>query len=128
MMSNVNFLLLLHGEVVVGLMASFLIALIVFPAVAFWLWKCPPHTPALPAAIYLLVGTIFCAVFMASDKDYLLILAAAYSFPWSFLLILLSTILEVNLGESLLFLGVMINAFLIYKIGKASKNRVEYHL
>jgi len=128
MMSSVKLLLFLHGEIVVGLMASFLLALLVFPAVAFWLWKRPPSKPALPAVVYLLVATVFCAALMATDKDYLLMVAAAFSFPWSFLLILLSTILEVDLGVSLLFLGVIINAFLIYKIGKSSKNRAKYHL
>jgi Cu/Ag efflux pump CusA len=120
-------LLLLHGEIVVGLMASFLLALIVFPVAAFWLWKRPPRTPALSAVVYLLAAFVICVMAVALDKDYLLMLAAAFSFPWSFLLILLSTVLEVDFGGSLLFLGVIINAFLIYKVGKASKNRAEQH-
>jgi len=43
MLSSVSFLLLFHGEMVLGLMASFLLALIVFPAAAFWLWLRPPR-------------------------------------------------------------------------------------
>ncbi len=127
-MSSVKFLLLLDGDLVVGLMAGSLLGLIVFSAAAFWLWKRPPRTPALPAVVYLLAAFVFCVVAMASDKDYLLILAAVFSFPWSFLLITLGSFLEVDLVSSLLFLGVMINAFLIYQIGKAAKNRNEQHL
>lgn len=108
-----------------GLMASLLLALLLFPVVVFWLWKRPPRTPALPAVVYLLTAFVFCVVAMAYDKDFLLILAAVFSFPWSFLLIILGAFLEVDLGTSIVFPGLMINAFLIYQIGKASKNRIE---
>lgn len=128
MILSVKFLLLLHGDLVVGLMAGSLLGLIVFSAAAFRLWKRPPRTPALPAVVYLLAVSVFCVVAMASDIDSLLILAAVFSFPWSFLWIILSTFLEVDFGESFLFLGVMINAFLIYQIGKAAKNRNEQSL
>ena len=127
-MSSVKFLLLLDIDLIVGLMASSLPALVVFSAATFWLWKRPPRTPALLAALYLLAASVFCVVAIASDSDYLLVPAAVLSFPWSFLLIILGSILEVDLGASIVFPGLMINAFLIHLIGKAVKNRNEQHL
>lgn len=127
-MSSVKFLLLLHGDLLLGLMAGSLLGLIVSSAAVFWLWKRPPRAPALPALVYLLAVFVFCIVAMASDKDSLLILAAIFSFPWSFVWVILGSFLEVDFGESFLFLGIMINAFLVYQIGKTAKNRNEQQL
>lgn len=127
MMSSVKFFLLLHGDLVIGLMASSLLALTVFSIAAFLLWKRPPRTPALFAVVYLLAAFVFCVVAMASDKDSLLILAAVISFPWSILLIILGSFLEVDFGACIVIPGLIINAFLIYQFGKVAKSRKQLH-
>jgi hypothetical protein len=106
---------------VLGLLASFLLALIVFPAAAFWLWLRPPRMPILPAVVYLLTAAVFCVFGMVPQYDFAFLLAVTLSFPWSFLLISLSTDLRAELGESVLLLGVVANTFLIYTIGTIRK-------
>lgn len=123
-----KFLILPDSDLVLGLLMGSLFALIVFSAAAFWLWKRPPRAPALLAVVYLIAAFVFCVAAMALDKDYLLIPASVLAFPWSFLLIILSSFLDADLGAGIVFPGLMINAFLIYQIGKAAKNRNEQNL
>lgn len=129
MMSSVKFLLLLDIDLIVGLMASFLLALIVCSAAIFWLWKRPPRTPALLAAVYLLTASVVSVAAIASANDYLLMMSAILSFPWLFLLTLIGTFLDIYLREVIVvFPSLIINTFLIYQIGKAAKNRDQRHL
>ena len=122
-------LLLFHGEIIVQLAASILLAFLIFLALALWLWLRPPALPILPVVVYVLPALVFCIAFLVSDKDYLLMPAVAFSFPWSWLLIFVSTfVLEYNLGVGFMLLGVALNAILIYGIGKIVKRRNELHL
>jgi len=122
-------LLLFHGEIIVQLAASVLLAFLIFLALALWLWLRPPALPILPAVVYVLLASVFCITFLMSGSDYLVPAVVAFSFPWSWLLIFVSTfVLESNLGEGFLLLGVALNAILIYGIGKAVKMRNELHL
>jgi hypothetical protein len=121
-------LLLFHGEIIVELAASVLLTFLIFLALALWLWLRPPKMPILPAVVYLLLASVFCIAFLISDSEYL-VPAVAFSFPWSWLLIFVSTfVLEYNLGVGLLLPGVALNAILIYGIGKIVKKRNELHL
>jgi hypothetical protein len=103
-------------------MASVLLGCLVLSVFALWLWLCPPHLPILPAAAYLLLGLIFCYAFMM-DRYYL-VLAVAFSFPWGLLMSFGSSFfLEYNFG-----VGTVLNAILIYGIGKVVKRRNELQL
>jgi hypothetical protein len=129
-MSREEFLLFLDSDLALGLMAGSLLALIVWSAAIFWLWKRPPRAPALLAVVYLLTASVSYVAAIASDTDHLVIMmvVAILSFPWSVLLSLLGAFLEVDLGDYLVVPGLMINAFLIRQIGKAAKNRNKQYL
>ncbi len=113
----------MHGEIVIQLLASILLGFFVLAAFALWLWLRPPRFPILFAAVYLLLGLVcgYAYAFMY-DRNYL-VLAFDFSFPWGLLLSFGNTFFQ----EYYFGFGTVLNATLIYGIGKVAKRRDKLH-
>jgi len=59
------------------------------------------------------------------DAGFAALLPVAVCFPWSLVLIILGTFLDVNLGESAILVGAALNAILIYCVAKFARRRAD---
>ena len=101
-------------------MAGIGLGLVGFVVMMFWLISRPPRSPLRPAAIYLLLASIPSTLFLLSDEGYVLLLAVIFTFPWSFLFVILTTFLEVNFGNLAAFVGAGLNAIVFYVVGRTA--------
>jgi len=107
--------------------------MVAFPLLLLWLWFRPPRSPILPAALYLLASTASGIAFVyvenlsspPLDAAFVLSLPVAFCFPWSLVVIIRGTFLDVNLGESAILAGAALNAILIYCVAKFARRRAD---
>ena len=105
-----------HGEYLVGMLVLGAAAAVLIPsAVALWWWQHPPRSPALSAAIYLLIA-IPCLVMWLSVPDSNLIAGLSFAalLPWSFIYFMAGILLEVEISGWVMLPGILVNAALIY--------------
>ena len=126
--------LLFHGTEILSFMAGIVLGIAALPGIFIWVLNRPPAKPARPAILYFLLAVSSCTFFMIADHlnsdslpdaSVLLMLPVAVCFPWSVMIVVLSGVLDVDLGMGTLFLGGVLNAVLSYWVAKFARRRLD---
>lgn len=108
-------LLFFHGEEILILLAGACVGLALFAVMMVWASFGPARSWTVPI-VYLVIGMAISLAEIFTDS--FLGLSVMFAFPWSLLLLTLSTVIDQDIGLIWFIPSIVVNAALVYLVAR----------